>query len=79
MELKAQAQTNTSTVADPLPRNRDANYLILPAYIDEKDELDSYLLPFERYAKNAKWEKNTRAIKLGALFTGGAMDVRWRC
>ena len=54
------------------------------SFIDEKDELDSYLLRFERYAENTKWEKNTWAIKLSALLTGRAMDVytrmsRYRC
>ena len=38
----------------------------LPAFIDEKDELDSYLLCFERYAENASWEKNSWAITLSA-------------
>ena len=41
----------------------------------QKDELDSYLLCFERYAENSKWEKNTCVIKLSALLTGRAMDV----
>ena len=43
-----------------------------------KDELDSYLLRFERYAENASWEKDTWAIKLSALLTGRAMDVYTR-
>ena len=30
-----------------------------PAFVDEKDELDSYLLYFECFTKNTKWEKNT--------------------
>ena len=50
----------------------------LPSFIDEKDELDSYLLRFERYAENASWEKDTWAIKLSALLTGRAMDVYTR-
>ena len=43
-------------------------------FIDEKDELDSYLLRFERYAENASWEKNTWAIK-STLLTEAAMYV----
>ena len=50
----------------------------VPSFIDEKDELDSYLLRFEHYAKNASWEKDTWAIKLSALLTGRAMDVYTR-
>ena len=53
--------------------------LKLPAFIEEKDELDSYLLRLERYAENASWEKNTWAIKPSALLTGRAiMDVYTR-
>ena len=43
--------------------------------VEEKDELDSYLLRFERYTENASWEKDTWDIKLSALLTGRAMDV----
>ena len=50
----------------------------LPSFIDEKEELDSYLIRFDRYAENATWEKDTWAIKLSALLTGGAMDVNTR-
>ena len=76
MESKAQAQTRTNAVVDPPPRNRDAKSPMLPAFIDKKDELDSYLLHFERYAENAKWEKNVWAIKLSALLTGYLMEMK---
>ena len=56
---------------NPPPRNRDAK---LPAFIDEKYELDSYLLRFECYTENANWEKNMWAIKLSVLLTGRARD-----
>ena len=58
MELKAQAQESTCA-ADQPPRNRDAKSPKLPAFINEKYELNSYLLRSERYTENAKWEKNT--------------------
>ena len=58
--------------------NKDAKSPKLPFFIDEKDELDSYLLRFERYAENASLEKDTWAIKLSALLTGRAMDVYTR-
>ena len=57
MELKAQVQARSSAAVGLPPRIRDTESLKLPAFIDEKDELDSYLLRFERYAENAKWEK----------------------
>ena len=79
LELKAQqSQASTSPAATPLPRNKDAKSRKLPAFIDEKDELDSYLLRFERYAENASWEKDTWAIKQSALLTGRAMEVYTR-
>ena len=78
MELKAQTQTSTSATVDPPSRNRDAKSPKLPAFIDEKDELDSYLLHFERYTENASWKKDTWSIKLSALLTGGVMDVYTR-
>ena len=77
--LKAQqSQASTSPAATPPPRNKDAKSPKLPSFIDEKDELDSYLLHFEGYAENASWEKDTWAIKLSALLTGRAMDVYTR-
>ena len=78
MELQAQAQAAASSATTPTPRNKDAKSPKLPSFIDEKDELDSYLLCFERYAENASWEKDTWAIKLSALLTGRAMDVYTR-
>ena len=76
LELKAQqSQAGASLVATPPPCNKDAKSPKLPSFVDEKDELDSYLLRFERYAENASWEKDTWAIKLSALLTGRAMDV----
>ena len=78
MELKAQDQASASLAVTPPPRNKDAKSPKLPSFIDEKDELDSYLLRFERYAENASWEKDTWAIKLSALLTGRAMDVYTR-
>ena len=79
LELKAQqSQASASLAATPPPQNKDAKSPKLPSFIDEKDELDSYLLRFERYAENASWEKDTWAIKLSALLTGRAMDVYTR-
>ena len=78
MELQAQqaqAQATASSATTPPPRNKDAKSPKLPSFTDEKDELDSYLLRFERYAENASWEKDTWAIKLSALLTGRAIDV----
>ena len=42
LAIKQMAQASSSAAVDPLPRNRDAKYPKLPAFIDEKDELDTY-------------------------------------
>ena len=78
MELQAQVQATTSSATNPPPRNKDAKSPKLPSFVDEKDELDSYLLRFERNAENASLEEDTWAIKLSALLTGRAMDVYTR-
>ena len=73
-EQAQQAQASTSPADIPSSRNKVSNFRKLPSLIDEKDELDSYLLRFEPYAENASWE-NTWVIKLSALLTGRAMDI----
>ena len=47
MELKAQDQASASLATTPPPSNKDAKSPKLPSFVDEKDELDSYLLRFE--------------------------------
>ena len=56
-------------------RADEIQILEIAVFVDEKDKLDSYLLCFERYAKNAKWKKVMWIIKLSALLSGRAMDV----
>ena len=54
LELKAQQdQASTIFAATPPSCNKDAKSPKLPSFIDEKDELGSCPLPFERYAENA--------------------------
>ena len=43
--------------------------------MDGKDDLDSYLLRFERFATTNKWNKDGWASSLSALLTGRALDV----
>ena len=47
----------------------------IQAFYEGKDEMDSYLLRFERYATAQKWEPDTWAIGLSALLQGKALDV----
>ena len=48
---------------------------VLPGFVDGKDNLDSYLLRFERYATVAGWERSDWATRLSLLLLGQALDV----
>lgn len=50
----------------------------LPAFIDGKDELDAYLLRFERFAQIRNWHQGDWAVNLSALLTGEALAVYTR-
>ena len=41
-------------------------------YFDDKDDIEAYLLQFERFARNAGWKKENWAAKLGVLLKGQA-------
>jgi hypothetical protein len=45
------------------------------AAFDERDDIDSYLRRFERYAEVQHWEKSEWAIYLASLLKGKALDV----
>ena len=47
----------------------------LPSFVDRKDNLDKYLLRFEKYASVAKWNRSTWATQLSPLLTGKAVEV----
>ena len=47
----------------------------IPAFDEGKDEMDSYLLRFERYATAQKWKKEDWATNLNARLKGKALDV----
>ena len=46
----------------------------LPPFVEGRDEMDSYLLRFERFARAAGWEEDQWAVSLSALLTGKALD-----
>ena len=48
---------------------------MLPGFADEKDNLGSYLLCFERYATVAGWERSDYATRISPLLSGRALDV----
>ena len=47
----------------------------LPSFVNGKDNLDEYLLRFERDASVAKWNRSTWATQLSLLLTGKAVEV----
>jgi hypothetical protein len=47
----------------------------IPPFDETKDEIDSFLLRFERYVLSMKWDKSMWATHLSALLKGRALDV----
>ena len=65
-------------LARPVPAPRDKMRARTPkkfAFFEDKDEMDSYLLRFERYATAQGWDKGTWATDLGVLLQDKALDV----
>ena len=47
----------------------------LPFFDEDKDNIDSYLLRFERYADLQGWKRDNWSVHLSALLKGKALDV----
>ena len=47
----------------------------LPTFVDRKDDLDSWLLRFERFATTSGWPKESWCTPLSALLTGRALEA----
>jgi transposase InsO family protein len=77
LELEAGRRQEDQGVAthNEAPKAKIPN---LPKFVDGKDELDSYLLRFERFAETHKWDRATWATTLSALLTGNALQVYGR-
>ena len=60
----------TTTTDDSIPKGPK-----LPYYDDSKDDIDSYIRRFERYAEACKWDKSRYATYLGNLLQGKALEV----
>ena len=67
-KVQSTSRQVTSTVQTPK----------LPPFVEGRDEMDSYLLRFERFARAAEWEKDQWAVSLSALLTGKALDIYYR-
>ena len=46
-----------------------------PSFVDEKDNLDEYLLRFERYVRVATRNRSAWATQLSPMLTGKAVEV----
>ena len=49
-----------------------------PSFVEGKDEIDKFILRFERYTLANGWAEENWAISLGALLTGKALEVYTR-
>ena len=81
---KIQAQTSqqnehnlTSGGTRPVREGESSKFKMpgLPAFVDRKDDLDSWLLRFERFATTGGWPKESWCTPLSALLTGRALEA----
>ena len=78
-ELNIAKARENWTVGDTVTSSRPKEMLPkLPPFQDGKDDMDSYLKRFERYARSMDWEQSDWAVPLGALLTGKALEVYTR-
>lgn len=83
MELERLRSVNsTSQAASPSisevshsGRSVGVNRYRLPCFEQAKDQIDSYLLRFERYAGVNGWKRADLALNLSALLKGKSLDV----
>ena len=47
----------------------------LPCFDRQRDDIDDYLMRYERYSEIQGWDKNDYALNLDALLTGKALEV----
>lgn len=77
----ASSASNSSRSSSPILSSEPASSSVkaraprLPAFDENKDEIDAYLRRFERFAENAGWKRDDWAINLSALLTGKALEV----
>ncbi|KAK3739082.1 hypothetical protein RRG08_049206 [Elysia crispata] len=81
---KIQAQTShqsehnlTSGGTRPVHEGENSKFKMpkLPAFVDRKDDLDSWLLRFERFATTSGWPKESWCTPLSALLTVRALEA----
>ena len=70
--LEMKAKQGVSIVESDMPKPKGPK---LPFFEEGKDEMDSYLHRFERYATAKHWKPEVWATHLSALLKGRALDV----
>ena len=74
-EAQAEVHSAASSLAGHENVAAVTETLGLPGFVDGEDNLDNYLLRFERYATIVGWQRDTWAVRLSRLLTGKALDV----
>jgi len=69
MAKLSSSSSNFSITAQPVSKLPQ-----LPPFVDGKDDLDSWLLRFERFAEANQWPKASWSTYLSALVSGRALD-----
>ena len=72
---KEMRELHLAHVKDESPSVHKTKPPKLPPFDERKDNMDSYLNRFERYANNVKWQREEWACTLSALLTGKALEV----
>ena len=71
----SQPSTSTTSVSRPIQGPKQPK---LPAFIDGKDDLESWMLRFEKFATANNWPKESWAVSMSALLTGTALETYCR-
>ena len=64
-----------SETGTPVVRARAQRSPKLPCFDQQRDDIDDYLMRYERYSEIQGWDKEDYALNLGVLLTGKALDV----
>ena len=75
---KLEASRRESIVSEtdtPAVRSRASRSPKLPCFDQQRDDIDDYLMRYERYSEMQGWDRDDYALNLGALLTGKALEV----
>ena len=76
LQLKKElAETEAENRGETQPNVPNSYTPKLPPFVETKDNLDSYLERYERFAAGQKWETAVWATRLSALLKGKALEV----